>query len=49
MVVGATVKVDGVRVDGEILGLGHSDRDQIEFLRRAGFADAESWSSVIRC
>jgi hypothetical protein len=30
-----------VRVDGEILGLAHSDRDLIEFLRRAGLADAD--------
>lgn len=30
-----------VRVDGEILGLAYSDRDLIEFLRRAGPADAD--------
>ncbi len=30
-----------VRVDGEILGLAHSDRDLVEFLRRAGVDDAE--------
>lgn len=30
-----------VRVDGEILGLAHSDRDLIEFLRRAGLANAD--------
>lgn len=30
-----------VRVDGQILGLAHSDRDLIEFLRRAGLDDAE--------
>ncbi|MGW7053150.1 hypothetical protein [Streptomyces sp. NPDC054887] len=30
-----------VRVDGEILGLAHSDRDLVEFLRRAGLDDAE--------
>lgn len=26
---------------GEILGLAHSDRDVVEFLRRAGLPDAE--------
>ncbi|MEU7149230.1 hypothetical protein AB0B15_14510 [Streptomyces sp. NPDC045456] len=30
-----------VRVDGTILGLSHSDRDTLEFLRRAGLPDAE--------
>lgn len=30
-----------VRVDGTILGLAWSDRDVIEFLRRAGLPDAE--------
>ncbi|KOT94462.1 hypothetical protein ADK70_12305 [Streptomyces rimosus subsp. pseudoverticillatus] len=30
-----------VRVDGQILGLAHSDRDVVEFLRRAGLPDAE--------
>lgn len=30
-----------VRVDGVILGLAHSDRDLVEFLRRAGLDDAE--------
>ncbi|GCD37921.1 hypothetical protein OEIGOIKO_05731 [Streptomyces chrestomyceticus JCM 4735] len=31
-----------VRVDGEILGLAHSDADVIEFLRRAGLPDSEA-------
>ncbi|MEU1155743.1 hypothetical protein ABZ369_22380 [Streptomyces sp. NPDC005918] len=30
-----------VTVRGQILGLAHSDRDVIEFLRRAGLPDAE--------
>lgn len=30
-----------VTVRGEILGLAHSDRDVIEFLRRVGLPDAE--------
>ncbi|MEU2788997.1 hypothetical protein [Streptomyces sp. NPDC007100] len=30
-----------VRVDGTILGLAHSDRDVLEFLRRAGLPDAD--------
>ncbi|MQY12330.1 hypothetical protein SRB5_24630 [Streptomyces sp. RB5] len=30
-----------VTVRGEILGLAHDDRDLIEFLRRAGLADAD--------
>ncbi|MFD7661097.1 hypothetical protein [Streptomyces sp. NPDC059788] len=30
-----------VRADGTILGLAHSDRDVIEFLRRAGLPDSE--------
>ncbi|WP_129820775.1 hypothetical protein, partial [Streptomyces rimosus] len=30
-----------VRADGQILGLAHSDRDVVEFLRRAGLPDAE--------
>ncbi|MGW0703454.1 hypothetical protein ACWD0A_29940 [Streptomyces sp. NPDC002867] len=30
-----------VRVGGEIFGLANSDRDLIEFLRRAGLADAD--------
>ncbi|WP_030024870.1 hypothetical protein [Streptomyces monomycini] len=31
-----------VRVDGEILGLAHSDMDTVEFLRRAGLPDSEA-------
>ncbi|MEV6791266.1 hypothetical protein AB0M87_04525 [Streptomyces sp. NPDC051320] len=30
-----------VTVRGQIVGLAHSDRDVIEFLRRAGLPDAE--------
>ncbi|MFE2993008.1 hypothetical protein [Streptomyces sp. NPDC059262] len=30
-----------VTARGEILGLAHSDRDVVEFLRRAGVPDAE--------
>lgn len=29
-------------MDGEILGLAHSDADVIEFLRRAGLPDSEA-------
>lgn len=31
-----------VAARGQILGLAHSDRDVVEFLRRAGLEDAES-------
>ncbi|MFI0241130.1 hypothetical protein [Streptomyces sp. NPDC016845] len=31
-----------VTARGQILGLAHSDDDVVEFLRRAGLADAES-------
>ncbi|MCX5439591.1 hypothetical protein OHO83_17525 [Streptomyces sp. NBC_00569] len=44
IVVHALLGTGGRRVAarGQILGLAHSDRDVVEFLRRAGLEDAES-------
>lgn len=35
-----------VRIDGEIAGLAYGLGDVIEFLRRAGWADADEWPPI---
>ncbi|MFB7589350.1 hypothetical protein [Streptomyces sp. NPDC056169] len=35
-----------VRIDGEISGMAYAMKDVIEFLRRAGWLDAEKWPPI---